>query len=287
MKEYAYFPGCSVKGTAKAYEESLLAVFKELGIIWNELEDWNCCGATIYMSVDETISFTLSSRNMALAEKNGKDIVAPCSACYLVLKKTKDYIEKYPDLKEKIKNSLSSIGLSYSGNTIVKHPLEIFVNDMGLNEIKRHVRKPLKEMKIAPYYGCQIVRPYTDVDNPIYPEIMDSLLESIGASVVEYPVKTRCCGGSLTGTIEEVGLRLNYILIEEAIKRGANCIAVLCPLCQFNLEAYQESINKMYKSNFNMPILYFTQVMGMAFGLSKQSLGMKRSIVSAEHFYPV
>ena len=284
-KEYVYFPGCSAKGTGKAYEESLLSVFNTLGIKMKEQEDWSCCGATLYMSVDEQISFALSCRNMAIAKKSASKMIIPCSACYLVFKKTQDYVEKYAGIKSKIQGALNEVGLTYNGGIELKHPLEIILDEYGLKELSSKVKKPLEKFKIVPYYGCQIVRPYTDFDDPMYPTKMDTLLKALGAQVVDYPLKTRCCGGSLMGTIEEIGLRLNYILLKEAVERGANCIAVLCPLCQFNLECYQEEINNRYNTKFSIPIVYFTQAMGMALGLSKENLGLQRAIVPIGSLY--
>lgn len=281
-REYLYFPGCSAKGTGRAYEESLLSIFNVFGSNLKELEDWSCCGATLYMSVDEMISFALTCRNLALAKSHSQKMVIPCSACYLVFKKTKDYVEKYDSIKKKIQSSLQSVGLSYDGDVEIKHPLEIIIDDLGLQQLKTMVRRQLKEYKIAPYYGCQIVRPYSELDDPLYPTKMDKVLEALGAEIVDFPLKTRCCGGSLMGTIEEIGLRLNYILLEEAVKRGANCISVLCPLCQFNLECYQDAINKKYNTKFSLPILYFTQLIGLAMGLDKEKLGLQRSLIPIE-----
>jgi len=246
MKNYAYYPGCSIKGTAKQYEESLLAVFEALNIHLEELPDWNCCGATMYMSVDEKISFALSACNLALAEQMGQDLITPCSACYLVLLKTQDYIKKYPKIRETVNKALTVADLVYRGTVRVRHPLEVLVNEVGMEKFQSLVKKPLKIFKIASYYGCQIVRPYQEFDHMVYPESMDRIFRILGAETVDYAFKTRCCGGSLTGTIEEVGLRLNYILLKEASRKGANCIATICPFCQFNLKAYQKKILKKY-----------------------------------------
>ncbi|RMD95870.1 MAG: disulfide reductase, partial [Calditrichaeota bacterium] len=277
MKTYTYYPGCSVKGTARQYEESLLAVFDALELKLEELPDWNCCGATFYMSVDEKMSFSLSARNLALAERYQRDIVTPCSACYLVLLKTQDYIKRYPEIRKKVSDALEAAKLTYHGTLQVRHPLEVLINDVGLEAIQNRVRKPLRSFKIAPYYGCQIVRPYQKFDHRRYPETMDRLFEALGAEVVDYPSKTRCCGGSLMGTMEDVGIRLNYILLHDAAKRGANCIATLCPLCHFNLDMYQKKILKTYDSFEEIPVLYFTQLMGLAFGLPAKKLGIQRS----------
>ncbi|OGC00054.1 disulfide reductase [candidate division KSB1 bacterium RBG_16_48_16] len=280
--EYTYYPGCSLKGTGKHYEESILPVFKELGIELYELEDWNCCGATAYMSVDEMSAFALASRNLSIAEKAGRDIMAPCSACYLVLKKTKDYMKEYSEIGRKVHKALAAAGLQFNDTIDVKHPLQVLVGDFGLEAMGAKVKNKLDGYKVAPYYGCQIVRPYKDFDDSIYPTSMDRLLETLGAEVVDYHLKTRCCGGSLTGTIEEVGLRLNYILLNEAQKRGANCIATVCPLCQFNLECYQDKINSEYGSQISMPILYLPQLIGLALDIPREELGFNRSLVDLE-----
>ena len=246
--KYSYFPGCSLKGLGRAYEESLLPVMRHLGIELQELEDWNCCGATAYMAIDETKTCVLAARNLALAEKVGKQqLLAPCSACYLVLNKTKHYFHEYPVMRQAVDRALAAANLTYSGDTPVRHPLDALINDIGLEAIKQKVTQPLKGLKVAPYYGCQIVRPYATFDDQYNPVTMDRLLEALGATVVKYPLKTKCCGGSLTGTVPEAGTRLVYILLKEAAKRGADCIATVCPLCQFNLDAYHAQVTKEYE----------------------------------------
>jgi heterodisulfide reductase subunit B len=225
------------------------------------------------------MSFSLSARNLAIAEKTGLDVVAPCSACYLVLLKAMNYIKEYPAIRKSVNEALTAAGHIYRGTTRVRHPLEVLLNDVGFETIQNKTKLPLRSFKIAPYYGCQIVRPFEEFDHHTYPDTMDHLFEIIGANVIDYTQKTRCCGGSLTGTIEEVGLRLNYILLKEAHEKGANCIATVCPLCQFNLEAYQRKILKKYNNIPKMPILYFSQVLGLALGIDKDKLGMKKSII--------
>jgi heterodisulfide reductase subunit B len=280
--KYSYFPGCSLKGLGAAYEKSLLPVFKQLGIELEELEDWNCCGATAYMAVDEAHAFVLASRNLAIAEKAGnKELLAPCSACYLVLNKTKKYLHESAKTRELIQHALKSVNLTYSGNVPVRHPLDVLLNDVGLDAIKRMVKRPLTGLKVAPYYGCQIVRPYSTFDNQKNPTSMDKLLEALGATVVYYPLKTKCCGGSLTGTLPEAGVRLSYILLKEAIKRGATCIATVCPLCQFNLDAYHDLIEKKYEP-VRIPTVYFSQLMGLAFGMEREEMGLNQLLMPME-----
>mgnify|MGYP001250076708 FL=1 len=277
--KYAYFPGCSLKGLGRAYEESLLPVLRHLGVEWQELDDWNCCGATAYMSVDENRAAVLASRNLALAEKNGStDLLAPCSACYLVLNKLQHHVAEFPDLRSTVQTALQRAGLAYHGTVRVRHPLDILVHEIGLDVIREKVVRPLRGLKVAPYYGCQIVRPYATFDDAHQPTTMDRLLTTLGAEVVSYPLKTKCCGGSLTGTVPEAGLRLSYILLKEALRQGAHVLATVCPLCHFNLDAYHDEIERRW-GPVRIPTVYFTQLMGLAFGLEPQQLGLHRNLV--------
>ncbi len=220
MNGYAYYPGCSLKENSRSYEQSLLPVFKEIGVPLEELNDWNCCGATAYFSVDEMMAAAVSGRNLSLAEKSGRDILAPCAGCYLTLKKSNVFLASGQPKAEKILGDLKSAGCEYHGTVKVKHPLEVLVREIGLDALRAKIRRPLTNLKVACYYGCQLVRPFTDVDDADYPMILDDLMAAAGATAVDFAAKTRCCGGSLTGTIEEVGLRLNYILLKEAKRRG-------------------------------------------------------------------
>ena len=285
MLEYTYYPGCSIKGSAKHYEESLLSVFNVLGIKMQELDDWNCCGATAYFSVDEKMAIAISGRNLALADKKGNDIVAPCAGCYLTLRKSLEFLNTKPEKVKGIIKELEQIGGNFPIRIKVRHPLEVLINDYGLEKIKEKIRKSLNGLRIACYYGCQVVRPFTDFDDPDYPTSLDNLMALTGAEVVNYSPKTRCCGGSLTGTIEEVGLRLNYILLKEAKKEKADAIVTICPLCQFNLEVYQNKIIKKYNEDIEMPIFYFTQILGIGLDIPYKKLGFSRSLVSLNDFW--
>jgi heterodisulfide reductase subunit B len=277
--KYSYFPGCSLKGLGRAYEESLLPVMKHLGVELVELDDWNCCGATAYMSVDEAQAAVLAARNLAIAEQTGpQDLLTPCSACYLVLNKTQHNITDFPDIKTAVHRALGTARMTYSGKTNVRHPLDVLVHDVGLDVIKEKVVRPLKGLKVAPYYGCQVVRPYSTFDDDWNPTTMDQLLATLGAEVIHYPLKTKCCGGSLTGTVPEAGLRLTYILLKEAARRGADVVATICPLCQFNLDAYHDQIERRW-GPARVPTVYFTQLMGLAFGFPPRQLGLQRNFV--------
>jgi len=279
MNGYIYYPGCSLKGNSRHYEESILPLFKEVGLPLEEMDDWNCCGATAYFSVDDTMAAAICGRNLSIAEKTGKDIIAPCAGCYLTLKKSNKFLNSRQPRAAKILKDLKNAGCEYQGTIDVKHPLEVLFKDIGPKAIKAMVRNSLAGLKVACYYGCQLVRPYTDFDDPDYPTSLDILMEAAGAKAVDFAAKTRCCGGSLSGTIEEVGLRLNYILLKEAKRKGADLVVTICPLCQFNLEITQTKIVKRFGEDIRMPILYFSQLLGLALGIPREELGFKRSII--------
>jgi heterodisulfide reductase subunit B len=276
---YTYYPGCSLEATGKPYEDSVHAVAQALGIELVELTDWNCCGATAYMNVNEVLSFSLTARNLCHAKKMGGTLVTPCSACFLNLRKTEAYLNDFPSIKEKINTALEEAGLHYEGGVDIKHFLQVIVEDVGLEHVKAHIKRPLSGLRVAPYYGCQIARPYgiePDSDNPI---MLDQLLQALGATPTPYPMKTACCGGSLMGTREAVALRLCRNLLLCARENEAACIATTCPLCQLNLDAYQPIVNKTYGTNFRLPIVFFTQLMGLAFETDSKQLGFEKCIV--------
>jgi len=284
VKYYTYFPGCSSApdGGSKAYGWSAQAVSKILDIELVELDDWNCCGSTPYSSIDELTSFCLSARNLALAEKRGFDMVTPCSSCYVMLNRTNSYIKQYPEVRAKVEDALAAGGLEYNGTVKVRHLLDVFVNDVGYEAIASKVERSLNGLKVAAYYGCQIVRPRFGFDHPELPESLDKLIASLGGEPVYFPLKSRCCGGSLIISEEEVALDLIKKLFDCASNNGAECLTTVCPLCQTNLDAYQSQVNRTFKTKFNLPVLFFTQLMGVAFGLGERDLGLRKSIVPAE-----
>ena len=283
MKYYSYFPGCSAsEGGSKAYGLSAQAVSKVLDIELKELDDWNCCGSTPYSSVDELSSFCLSARNLSLAEKRGFDMVTPCSACYVLLNRTNSILKEYPRVKANVDEALAAGGLEYQGTVKARHLLDVIVNDIGYDVIRAKVKRNLEGLKVACYYGCQIVRPKLGFDHPEYPESLDKLVASLGAEPVPFPLKSRCCGGSLIISEEAVALDLIRMLLNSAVGNGAECLVTVCPLCQTNLDAFQSRVNKKFKTNFKLPVLFFTQLMGIAFGLSDEDLGLNTSIVPVE-----
>jgi heterodisulfide reductase subunit B len=277
--EFAYYPGCSLEYTAKPYDQSVREVFRVLGIGLREIEDWNCCGATMYMSINKLVAFSVSARNLAIAQKMGCEVCAPCSSCYTILRKTNQYLKWDPHAKSHINEALKAANLSYDAQVNVRHPLDILVNDVGIETIAAKARYRLDGLRVACYYGCQIVRPNAEFDDPDDPQTMDKLLAALGAEIVPFADKVRCCGGMLMTTYEEVAQNLNHNLLRCADENGAEVISTVCPLCQMNLEAYQPQINQRYGSAYKMPVVYFTQLIGLALGIEPGKLGMDSLIV--------
>lgn len=277
--DYLYYPGCSLESSARAYDQTTRWVFKRLELNLKELEDWNCCGATMYMSIKETISLAFSARNLALAEKANGEIIAPCSSCYTILNKTNHVLQENFILRAKVNQSLKRAGLEYCGKVRVRHPLDVLVNDVGVETIRQKATLSLEGVRLAPYYGCQIVRPDGFFDDRENPMTMDRLFASLGATIVSYPVKLRCCGGMSMTTYPEVALRLNREIIAAAVEERAEAIVTTCPLCQLNLDAYQDKINRLFKTDLRIPVLFFTQLLALSLGADRYEAGFKENIV--------
>ena len=287
MSSYLYYPGCSMEGSGRSYRESLQGICEPLGITLEELNDWNCCGATEYVSLSTTPAYAMIARNLAIAageKKAGESLVAACSACYLNLAKADHYMGAQPALNARVNDALGAGGLHYDPGTVkVRHLLEVILNDVGLEAVKAAVKKPLTGLKVAPYLGCMVPRP--DVDgaytNHEQPNDLDRLLRALGADVVDYPLKTECCGGHMTQVAPKVGLELIRRLVAEAERCEAVMMVTVCPMCQINIDAYQGEMNAMFHTHHKMPIVFFTQLMGVAFGLEPRSVGVGREYTNA------
>jgi heterodisulfide reductase subunit B len=280
MKEYAYFPGCSLEKMAVSYHQSAVETSRKLGVEFKELEDWNCCGATAYFHVDELLAYTLTARNLAMAEKEGLDLVAPCSACYKNSYFTNAELKEDEDLADHINFALEEDNLHFSGDIAVRHLIEVYVHEVGLEELKSQVSNPLEGLRVAPYYGCQILRPRKNGEDVEQPEFFEDLLSAIGAEPVDYPGRLRCCGGSLILTSRRAALSMVRNLLQSAVDRDAAVIATACPLCQVNLECYQRQVNQEFGTELWVPVLYFTQILGLAMGIDPESLGIGKELVS-------
>jgi heterodisulfide reductase subunit B len=288
MNDYIFYPGCSMETSARAYYDSLMAISPIIGLNLKEIDDWNCCGATEYLGISLTPAYALIARNLALAENasNGtRSVVAPCSACYLNLSKADFHMRERPKLGQMVNEALAAGGLHYdAGYLEIRHLLDVIVYDIGLETVKSKVVRPLKGLRVAPYLGCMVPRPdyehrWSDHE---YPVELDLLLNALGAEVIDFPLKTECCGGHMTQIKPETAFELIRRLINAADEHKADVMATVCPMCQINLDAYQAETNHFFHTSYKMPIIFFTQLMGLAFGLDAKELGFGLEIVSAK-----
>jgi len=281
--KYAYYPGCSLECSSAAYDVSVREVSDLLGIKLVELDDWNCCGATEYFSQNELVATSVIARNLALVDSQLDQLVAPCAACYLNLAKTDKLMTDHPEMGQKINQCLAAGGLSYkAGRVRVRHILDVIHTDIGETAIRDKVVRPLSGLRVAPYYGCQVVRPIAGVDSSEYPMKMDELFTWLGAEVVDYPVKAHCCSGHMTQISEPQAFELIRRLLQSAAEYKADMILCMCPMCQLNLDGYQARVNSHFGTNYHLPIVFFTQLVGLAFGLEPKRLGFGKEIVAAE-----
>ncbi|MCP3981812.1 MAG: disulfide reductase [bacterium] len=279
---YAFYPGCSLESSSVAYDLSTRAVAQALGVRLFEIDDWNCCGATEYASMSKLAGCAVIARNLARVDPTIDTVVAPCSACFLNLKKTDRLMVEDPVLSEQINQALAAGDLHYEpGRVNVRSLLDVLVEDVGEQAIRERATRGLNGLRIAPYYGCQIVRPLDGFDDPEHPAKLDRLLGWLGAEVVDYPVKSHCCGGHMAQISEEQAFELIRRLLQSAKEYDADVIATLCPMCQLNLDAYQGRVNNFFNAKFDLPVLFFSQFVGLALGLDADRLGLGKEIVSA------
>lgn len=282
--QYIYYPGCSLEGTALEYDVSTRAVLKKAGIELLELDDWTCCGATAAQNVNRLLSLALPARNLALAQKMNPelDILVPCSACYLNLKKVAVEIRTDPELLTQINAVLAPENLTLSGPVNVKHLLEVLVNDIGPEGLADRMTRPLSGLSIAPYYGCQCLRPYAVFDDPEQPRSMEGLIRATGADVFEWSMGPKCCGASHMNTKMEVGLTLCGAILAAA--QAADAIATVCPMCQMNLEGYQGKMSRTAAKTMPVSVLYLPQVLGLAMGIAEQDLKVDLNLAITNEF---
>jgi heterodisulfide reductase subunit B len=293
-KEYSFYPGCSSqKGASSSnYLKSVEAMCDELDVGLNVIPDWNCCSASIgYAGGGELPRLALSARNIALSEQNnpGQDIVATCAACWLATKEAKERLQHEPDLMEETNQALAEAGLKVKADGEVRHMVEVLIEDFGYDELGKHVKKPLDGIKIAGYVGCQTNRPFgihgESFENPKY---LDKLTETMGAEPVEnYEKKVQCCGGALAFSEPEKSQDMIKGIIEAAYDGGADMIVTPCPVCQMNVEVYQGHINKRHGTKFKMPVVYYSQLMAVAYGKSAKEAGLDGQVIRARQLEDV
>lgn len=282
--KYLYYPGCSLEGTALEYNKSTLAFMEAVGAELVELEDWTCCGATAVDSINHLLALALAARNIAIAEKMAvsQDLLIPCSACYLNLKKADEKTRHDPELFKKVNEVLKENDLQINHTVRVRHLLDVISNEFDFHSFKSRVKRSFAGFKIVPYYGCQCLRPYRVFDDPEDPRSMEPLIRATGAEVFQWDMGGRCCGASQMNTQKDVGLELVANILKQA--KGADAIVTVCPMCQMNLEAYQGEVSRLKKEDFRITTLYLPQFLGLALGLTEKELRMDLNLSITRSF---
>lgn len=285
-KQYAFYPGCSsqLKASASNYMVSVNSICKTLDVKLTTIPDWNCCSASIsYAEGSQLERLALNARNFTLAEKHlpGQDIVATCAACWLNARESKETLDGSAQLLGDTNKALKEAGLRYQGSAPVRHMVEVLIEDFGYNELKKSVVKPLDGIKFAGYVGCQTNRPFgihgESFENPVY---LDKLIETVGGEAIPgYEQKVACCGGALAFSEPEKSQKQIRDIVESAYDHGADMIVTPCPLCQANVEVYQAEINRKQGTKLDMPVLYYSQLMAVAYGGTLKEAGLDGHII--------
>ena len=281
-KRYIFYPGCSQEGSALEYKTSTLAVLETLGAEVEELGDWTCCGASAAAVMSDLLGVVLPARNLALAEQigDGSDVLAICSACYTNFRRTSEAVAADSALLETVNQALEVEGLAYHGQAATRHLMDVLANDFDVEEIAALVKRPLTNLTVAPYYGCQTVRPLSPFDDDQRPTSMVAVLEALGATVHRHNREASCCGTSLQMTKPKVGVGMAASVLEAC--QHADCIATVCPMCHMNLDSYQNKVSQMLGRPVRIPTSFLPQLMGLAFGLPESALMFKRHVVSVK-----
>lgn len=278
---YAYYPGCSLSGTAVEYGMSTRALCARLGIDLDEVPDWICCGATPAHAIRHLFPIALGVRNLALAAKLGKPVLTVCAACFNRLKVASHELRTDEEVRvklEQLPDLFNGVTLDEIGSLEIHHLLDVLHDAYGIEALKNKVTHPLEGLKVACYYGCLLIRPpkimqFDDAENP---HLMDELVAAVGAEAVEWAFKTECCGASLTLTRSDLTIERVHLILSDARDAGADIVCVACPLCHVNLDLYQPDADAHFQTKHDMPILYFTQLIGLAVGIPPNELGLNK-----------
>jgi heterodisulfide reductase subunit B len=272
--ELTYYPGCSLRSMARDYGASIGIVCRRLGIALREMPGWSCCGASAAHNLDHELAVGLCARNLVLArDGNSRKIATACAGCFNRLMTAIHELNRDKDLRERIENKL---GTALGGFPEVNHLLQIFADEAVSRRVIAETKRPLAGIRVACYYGCMLTRPAAVMkfDDPEQPRSMDLLLEKLGAVPVQWSHKAECCGGSLSASAPDIIVELGGEVLESARLAGADCIVVACPMCQANLDIRQKEMEKNRGVPYRLPIVYFTQLMGLAFGCPPRRLGL-------------
>ena len=272
-----YYPGCSLESTAKEFDLSFRAICEGYGIDLVDIPDWNCCGASPAHQLSEELAFALPYRNLLNAEEASLNtVVSPCPACYSHLLHTHKTVGEKTGLNSRL---TEMVGRTYQETITSKHVLDFLYRDIGVERIRESGEKPLKGLRVVSYYGCLTRLPGVDIDDAENPTMMDEIISALGAVPLDWSHKTECCGASLSITRTDIGLRLANEILEAAKDVEADCITVVCPLCQSNLDMRQPDVEKKYNRSYNLPLIYLTQLVGLSLGKGFKDLGLDKLIV--------
>ena len=269
-----YYPGCTLKANAKNFEDSALYALKQLGIEVEELSRWNCCGTVFSLATDDLIHHMAPIRNLIRVKESGSDrVMTLCAMCYNTLKRANERMKADPESLEKINKVMYKEEIDYEGNVEILHLLELIRDEIKFENLTNKVVKPLKNLKVACYYGCMLVRPreigFDDVENPT---VLENLISALGGDPVDFPYKTECCGAYQTVDKPDIIAERTNQIIGSAVSRGAEVMVVSCPLCAFNLDHRQKQTVKIYQDFKGLPILYFTQLLAIALNCTEDTL---------------
>ncbi len=264
---YAYFPGCTLSTTATDYDASGRAVAEALGLPLQDLPGWNCCGATFPLSAENVMNLIAPARMLIASEADGREIVTLCAVCFNVLKRTDHFLKTHAEAAERL-NAFVEEG-DFRGSTGVHHLLGVLRDDAGWEAIRQRVTSPLTGLRMAPYYGCLLLRPKAEMglDDPEAPTILHELIKALGAEAVSFAWQAECCGSTLLVSEPEASNRLSKNVVESARAAGADVLVTACPLCQYNLNMAQAEVDP----GARVPVVYFTQAMAAAFGLAEHA----------------
>lgn len=276
--EIPYYPGCTLNTKAKGFDNSARASARELGLELVELEEWNCCGATFPLLVDNMLDLAGPAQVLISARQAGQRLAVACSTCYNVLKRTNRVIREDEDSREKLNFFLEA---DYGGDLEVLDLLQILRDEIGFDNVKEAVKKPLSGLKVAAYYGCMVLRPPAEVayDDPENPHALDDLITALGAEAVDYSHQGECCGAYLAVKSAEVTAEMSFTILASAQRSGAELVVANCPLCQFNLDRMQKTMGSRHTGFQPIPVLYFTQLLGIALGLDSEGFELDRHYV--------
>lgn len=281
--KYAFFPGCVLEGAAKENYLATTVVAKALGIELVEIPGWSCCGASHVQDVDDLAATAINARNIALAEQMNLPLLTVCNTCTLMLRSAKAKLDG--GLQAQVNDILSASGsVIYRGSSEITHLLWVLLSDYGLNRLQQLVKRPLRHLKVAAFYGCHILRPPSvmNFEDHANPQSLEQLIQALGAQPVEFSAKLACCGFHATYTAEADMIRITGETNQSAIQAGADCIVTPCPLCQMSLDMNQPEGQAAVNCQQEIPVLHLAQLVGLALGLSPQELGMNMHIAGRE-----